>query len=102
MQFWMEETSSIMSGAGFLDDTAKKIAGTNAKIASLCGRVYAMDREQRYDRLQRHIIYMFMEKVKSLMIINLPLKQAMQGILLMNFVSLCLLKKREKLKMETL
>ncbi len=57
--------TSIMSGAGFLDDTAKKIAGTNAKIASLCGRVYAMDREQRYDRLQKaYNLYVYGEGEK--------------------------------------
>lgn len=41
------------SGIGFLNDTAKKIDGTNVKIATICGRIYAMDREKRYDRLQR-------------------------------------------------
>ena len=41
------------SGEGFLDETAKKIEGTNAKIATICGRVYFMDREKRYDRVKK-------------------------------------------------
>lgn len=43
----------VTSGEGFLDETAKKIAGTNAKIATICGRVYFMDREKRYDRVEK-------------------------------------------------
>jgi 2,3-bisphosphoglycerate-independent phosphoglycerate mutase len=45
--------TAVTSGKGFLQATADKIAGTNAKIADICGRVYAMDREQRYDRLEK-------------------------------------------------
>lgn len=44
--------TSVTSGKGFLTEISEKIAGTNAKIADICGRVYAMDRECRYDRLQ--------------------------------------------------
>ena len=36
----------------YIEDFEKKTAGTNARIATLIGRVYAMDREKRYDRLQ--------------------------------------------------
>lgn len=43
----------VTSGESFLDETAKKIAGTNAKIATICGRVYFMDREKRYDRVEK-------------------------------------------------
>ena len=45
--------TSVTSGVGFLTEISEKIAGTNAKIADICGRVYAMDREKRYDRVQR-------------------------------------------------
>ena len=45
--------TAITSGKEFLEQTAKKIEGTNAKIASICGRVYAMDREKRFDRVQK-------------------------------------------------
>lgn len=41
------------SGIEFLKQTTEKIKGTNAKIATICGRIYAMDREKRYDRLQK-------------------------------------------------
>ncbi len=44
--------TSVTSGKGFLTEISERIAGTNAKIADICGRVYAMDRECRYDRLQ--------------------------------------------------
>ncbi len=45
--------TGVTSGKGFLDEIAGKIEGTNAKIADIIGRVYAMDREQRYDRLEK-------------------------------------------------
>ena len=45
--------TSVTSGKTYLAETEEKIAGTNAKIATICGRVYAMDREKRYDRLQK-------------------------------------------------
>ena len=45
--------TSVTSGIGFLREIQAKIDGTNAKIADICGRVYAMDREKRYDRLER-------------------------------------------------
>lgn len=45
--------TSVTSGRNFLKMTLEKINGTNAKVADLCGRVYAMDREKRYDRLQK-------------------------------------------------
>jgi 2,3-bisphosphoglycerate-independent phosphoglycerate mutase len=45
--------TSVTSGVGFLKEITEKIEGTNAKIADICGRVYAMDREQRYDRLEK-------------------------------------------------
>ena len=44
--------TSVTSGINFLKEISEKIAGTNAKIADICGRVYAMDREKRYDRLE--------------------------------------------------
>ena len=45
--------TGVTSGKGFLAEIAGKIEGTNAKIADIIGRVYAMDREQRYDRLEK-------------------------------------------------
>ena len=45
--------TSIDSGIGFIKRLKEKIAPLGYKIASLSGRVYAMDREQRYDRLQK-------------------------------------------------
>lgn len=45
--------TGVTSGKGFLAEVASKIEGTNAKIADIIGRVYAMDREQRYDRLEK-------------------------------------------------
>ena len=45
--------TSVTSGVGFLSEISEKIAGTNAKIADICGRVYAMDREKRWDRVEK-------------------------------------------------
>lgn len=40
------------SGVNFIDRLEKHIEG-KAKISSIIGRIYAMDREKRYDRLQK-------------------------------------------------
>lgn len=39
------------SGAKYISALEEELKGTSYKIASLSGRIYAMDREQRYDRL---------------------------------------------------
>ena len=40
------------SGKAFIADLQKSIAGGSAKIASLTGRYYAMDRDKRWDRVK--------------------------------------------------
>lgn len=42
----------IDSGEGFVKEIYNYIQGKNVKIGSLCGRVYAMDREKRFDRIK--------------------------------------------------
>ncbi len=41
------------SGSKYISMLQDYINGTNFKIASLSGRIYAMDREQRYERLEK-------------------------------------------------
>ncbi len=43
----------INSGIGFLKTLEEKIKDSNVKIASLGGRVYGMDRENRFERLEK-------------------------------------------------
>ena len=43
----------VDSGKDFIAEIEEKIAGTNASIADICGRVYAMDREKRFDRIEK-------------------------------------------------
>lgn len=45
----------VTEGVNYIDKTEKFIKDNqiNAKIASVCGRLYAMDRESRYDRVQK-------------------------------------------------
>ena len=43
----------VDSGVKYIKEIEEKIAGTNASIADICGRVYAMDRERRYDRVEK-------------------------------------------------
>lgn len=45
--------TSPQSAEIYLNDLQEKIKDSNIKIASLCGRVYAMDREKRFDRLEK-------------------------------------------------
>ena len=45
--------TGVKDGIKFVKQLEDKIAGTNIKIATLIGRIYTMDREQRYDRLQK-------------------------------------------------
>ena len=40
-------------GQFFIEEILEEIKGSNIKIATICGRVFAMDREERYDRVQR-------------------------------------------------
>ena len=42
---------SPTAGLGFVESIEKKIKDTNAKIASVIGRFYAMDRDNRWDRV---------------------------------------------------
>lgn len=45
---------SPTSGAGFVEQLQNKIAETNfGKVASVCGRYYAMDRDNRWDRVEK-------------------------------------------------
>ncbi len=39
-------------GRKFIESIQEYIEGTNIKIATICGRIYAMDREKRWDRIQ--------------------------------------------------
>lgn len=41
------------SGKGFIEELEKHMAGTNAQLASVIGRYYAMDRDQRWERVAR-------------------------------------------------
>lgn len=40
-------------GQFFVEDLLEFVEDSNAKIATICGRIYAMDREKRYDRLKK-------------------------------------------------
>ncbi|MCQ2135091.1 MAG: 2,3-bisphosphoglycerate-independent phosphoglycerate mutase [Bacteroidales bacterium] len=41
------------SGKGFLEDLEAAMAKSTGKIASVCGRFYAMDRDKRWDRVKK-------------------------------------------------
>lgn len=41
------------SGLGFIQQLERDIAGTSARIASVCGRYYAMDRDKRWERIKK-------------------------------------------------
>ena len=41
------------SGTGFIGDVEKHIEGTTAKLASVIGRYYAMDRDKRWERVKQ-------------------------------------------------
>ena len=41
------------SGLGFVEELEKKMAQTTGRIASVCGRFYAMDRDKRWDRVKQ-------------------------------------------------
>lgn len=45
--------TGVRDGLKFVETTESKIKGTNAKIGTLIGRIYAMDREKRYERLEK-------------------------------------------------
>jgi len=41
------------SGLGFIERLEKDILGTSARVATICGRYYAMDRDKRWDRIKK-------------------------------------------------
>ena len=41
------------SGKGFIQSLLDNISSTSAKIASICGRYYTMDRDKRWDRVKK-------------------------------------------------
>jgi len=41
------------SGKTYISDLEKNISSTNAKIASICGRYYTMDRDKRWERVKK-------------------------------------------------
>ena len=45
--------TSPKSGAGFLAALEREMAGTNAQVATVTGRYFAMDRDHRWDRVER-------------------------------------------------
>lgn len=45
--------TGVKEGINFIKSTQEKIKGTNAEIATVVGRLYAMDRENHYDRIQK-------------------------------------------------
>ncbi len=51
--------TSFRDGIKFIEQTEEKIKGTNAKIATIIGRIYAMDREKRFDRVERFYNLLF-------------------------------------------
>lgn len=40
------------SGLGYVTDLQQHLSATNAKIASICGRYYTMDRDKRWERIR--------------------------------------------------
>ena len=40
------------SGKGFVEELEKNMAATTGKVASICGRYYAMDRDKRWERVK--------------------------------------------------
>lgn len=54
--------TGVRDGIKFASKLEEKIKGTNAKIATVIGRVYMMDREKRYDRLERAYNMLYNDK----------------------------------------
>ncbi len=66
----------VQSGIDFLSELENKIQGTNIKLATICGRVYTMDREQRYDRVEKAYNLLTAGKGKSATTIQEGLKKS--------------------------
>ncbi len=41
------------SGLGFIQELERDIMGTSARVASVCGRYFAMDRDKRWERIKK-------------------------------------------------
>jgi 2,3-bisphosphoglycerate-independent phosphoglycerate mutase len=53
MRFWMAAIPTRNSGLGFVTDLENYIADKPAQIASVIGRYYAMDRDNRWERVKK-------------------------------------------------
>ncbi|MEO8066291.1 MAG: 2,3-bisphosphoglycerate-independent phosphoglycerate mutase [Flavobacteriales bacterium] len=45
--------ASPNSGLGYMEELRHAVEGTGARVATVCGRYYAMDRDKRWERIKR-------------------------------------------------
>ncbi len=83
----------IDSGVQYIEYLEKEMPNKNYKIASLSGRVYAMDREKRYDRLEKaYNTLVYGENLSSLSPLN-TLKESYKNGIFDEFVKPTLIDK---------
>lgn len=69
------------SAIRYIEMLNNKLYGTNYKIASLSGRIYAMDREERYERLQQaYNVMVYGDNFKDITAIEAIKKSYSNGI----------------------
>ena len=83
--------TAVTSGKEFLEETEKKIAGTNAHIATIEFMQW-IEKRDTID-LKRPMTFMFMVKVKNSVLQWKQLKPVIQETSLMSFANQCLLMK---------
>lgn len=83
----------VNSGLGFAKQVEERIAGTNAKIASISGRVYAMDREKRYERIKKYYDCIINGKGKEYSSIQIAIQNNYQNNIYDEFIEPALIDK---------
>ncbi len=73
--------TGIKDGIKFIEKLNAKIENTNAKIASVSGRVFAMDREKRFERVEKaYKTFVFGENLQNLTAKEYILKSYENGV----------------------
>jgi 2,3-bisphosphoglycerate-independent phosphoglycerate mutase len=73
--------TGIKDGIKFIEKLNAKIENTNAKIASISGRVFAMDREKRFERVEKaYKTFVFGENFQNLTAKEYILKSYENGV----------------------
>lgn len=90
--------TGVRDGIKFINQTEEKINGTNAKIGTIIGRIYAMDREKRYDRIERAYNMLFNGKAEKFSTATEAVKNNYENGIYDEYMEPCIIEKNSTIK----